>query len=87
MEQEKKHWRRYRFKTNSIEDSRPLIFNPKYPFWESGFNSNSATMVAYLPNDEDLLKYWDDAFNIEFTEHDCIEFSGRFQKPSYFIES
>ena len=26
-------WKRYRFYTHAIEDYRPLIFNPKYPWW------------------------------------------------------
>lgn len=46
----------------------------------------SATIIAFLPIDEDLLKYWDDASDIEYTEHDKIEFSDRFPKPKYFVE-
>jgi hypothetical protein len=81
-------WRRYRFRTNSVEDYRPLVFNPKYPWWCSGFagDMSSATIVAYLPASEDLKKYWDDAFEIEFTEEDKITFSDRFPKPSYYNE-
>lgn len=91
-----KKWRRYRFTTMSVEDYRPLIFNPKYPWWCSGYsltgaeggpNIESAVIIAYLPEDEDLAKYWDDADDVEFTEHDKIEFSGRFPKPEYFEET
>lgn len=79
-------WKRYRFETRSVEDYRPLIFNPKYPWWCSGYTGDmsSAVIIAYLPKDEDLLKYWDDAFNIEFTEEEEITFSSRFPKPDYF---
>lgn len=79
-------WRRYRFKTESVEDYRPLIFNPKYPWWCSGeaVDGSYATIVAYLPENEDLLKYWDDADDVEYTEEKEIEFSGRFPKPDYF---
>jgi hypothetical protein len=90
---ETKPWKRYRFYTKSVEDYRPLIFNPEYPFWCSGyainssFEEDSAVIIAYLPSDEDLLKYWDDAFDIEFTYEDKIEFSSRFAKPDYFIEN
>lgn len=90
-------WRRYRFETKSVDDYRPLVFNPKYPWWCSGYGlggnatdgypeSQTAVIVAYLPPNEDLKKYWDDAFNIEFEEKAEIEFSGRFPKPSYFVE-
>ena len=78
-------WKRYRFKTKSIKDYRPLIFNPKYPWWCSGESDTDATIVAYLPKDDDLSKYWDDAFDIEFTEQESITFSGRFSKPDYFV--
>lgn len=79
-------WRRYRFYTKSVDDYRPLVFNPKYPWWCSGYAADEsyATIVAYLPENEDLSKYWDDAFGVEYTEHETIEFSGRFPKPKYF---
>ena len=83
-------WRRYRFKTGAIDDPRPLIFNPKYPWWISGYDgmmTEYAVIVAYLPADEDLLKYWDDADEVDFTEEEKIEFSSRFPKPDYFKET
>ena len=82
-------WKRYRFKTSSVADYRPLIFEPKYPWWCSGTSGDgkTATIIAYLPEDEDLLKYWDDAEDIDFTEETEITFSGRFPKPSYYVES
>jgi hypothetical protein len=80
-------WKRYRFETKAVDDYRPLVFNSKYPWWCSGFKADgsSATIVAFLPKEANLMKYWDDAFNIEFTEHDNISFSDRFPKPSWFI--
>lgn len=81
-----KPWLRYRFKTKAVSDSRPVIFNPKYPWWCTGYASDDsyATIVAYLPKDENLTRYWDDAFDIEYTEESEIKFSGRFPKPSYY---
>lgn len=84
-------FKRYRFKTYSVDDYRPIIFNPKYPWWCSGYgwennDKGYAIIIAYLPIEENLLKYWDDAFDIEFTEESEIKFSGRFPKPKYFIE-
>lgn len=86
---EVKKWKRYRFKTKSIKDFRPLVFNPKYPWWCSGsaVDESHVTIVAYLPITEDLFKYWDDAFDIDFTEEEKIIFSDRFAKPDYFVES
>lgn len=79
-------WKRYRFKTESVDDPRPLIFNPKYPWWCTGEagDGSYATIVAYLPANEDLLRYWDDASDVELTTEKSIEFSGRFPKPEYF---
>lgn len=81
-------WRRYRFLTKSTEDYRPLLFNPQYPWWCSGeaADGSTATIIAWLPINEDLLKYWDDASEVEYTEHEEIEFTFRFPKPDYFEE-
>jgi len=87
-----KMWRRYRFHTKSVDDYRPLIFNPEYPYWCSGYSLggtidepeySSAIIIAYLPVSEDLAKYWDDAFDIEYTDHESIEFSDRFPNPEH----
>ncbi len=80
-----KPWRRYRFYTYSLEDPRPLIFNPRYPWWQSGEGWDFAIIVAYLPEGEDLKKYWDDAFEITVEECDEITFSDRFPEPEYFV--
>lgn len=78
-----KQWKRYRF-TTTADDNRPLVFNPEYPWWESGFNDESSILIAYLPANADLKTYWPEAENIEFTEHDEIEFTSRFPKPKYY---
>ena len=82
-------WKRYRFKTYAVEDYRPLVFNPKYPWWCSGFGGDMghAVIVAYLPPDEDLLKYWDDAFDVDVEDREEITFTDRFPQPAYFEES
>lgn len=90
IQENRKQWRRYRFCTYAVEDSRPLIFNPCYPWWCSGYggegNSSYATIVAYLPKDENLKTYWDDAFSITYTDEEEIVFTDRFPKPDYFQE-
>lgn len=80
-------WIRYRFKTNSVGDYRPISFNPKYPWWCSGEGEDYVTIVAYLAAAEDLNNYWDDAYDVESDECEKITFTDRFPKPVYFIQS
>ena len=82
----KKQWRRYRFYTKAVDDPRPLVFNPAYPWWRSGYagDGSSATIVAYLPANEPLDRYWDDAFDVDYTIEETITFSDRFPKPAYY---
>lgn len=83
-------WKRYRFGTYAT-DWRPLVCNPQYPFWNSGESNNTngeySIIIAYLPADEELLKYWDDAFDIKFTEEEKINFTPRFPRPENYVES
>ena len=79
-------WKRYRFKTKSIKDYRPLEFDPRFPWWCSGEGDDHVTILVYLPITEDLLKYWDDAYDIEFEETQEIVFTDRFPKASWFEE-
>lgn len=78
---------RYRFKTRSVADYRPLAFNPHYPWWCSGIagDDNYATIVCYLPTGEDLYKYWDDAFDIDIEEDVEVVFTSRFSRPKWFV--
>lgn len=76
-------WKRLRFTTHS-EDYRPIVFNPKYPWWCSGESENDATIIAFLPTTEDLETYWPEANDVEEEEVDKITFSDRFPKPAYF---
>ena len=80
-------WCRYRLKTRSVDDYRPLLFNESYPWWCSGFSGDDtyATIVCYLPIGEDLTKYWDDAFDIDVEYREGITFSDRFPRPNYYV--
>jgi hypothetical protein len=66
-------WKRYTFKTKH-EDWRPAIFDERYPSYNTGEGNDYYTMVAWLPENEDLLKYWDDAYDIDYDVHDKIVF-------------
>jgi len=85
-------WKRYSFYTHLTKDSRPLIFNPRFPWACVGLSGegsdkiDKAIMVAYLPADENLLMYWNDAFKIEYTLEEEIIFTDAFPQPSWFDE-
>ena len=87
--------KRYRFKTWSVDDPRPLIdLAPiKMPWWCSGFGTGRhgarpyddeyAVIVCYLPESEDLRRYWDDAFDVEIEDAEEIKYTDRFPKPEW----
>lgn len=85
-------WIRYRFKTKSVADWRPLVYDPRFPSWCSGYGGEEedgsafAVIVMYLPASEDLMKYYDDAFDVEGEERDSITFTDRFPRPKSFEE-
>lgn len=78
---------RYRFKTKSVDDYRPLIDmkNIQMPWWCTGsaMDDSYVIIVCYLPEDEVLEKYWDDAYDIEYDLCDEIKYTDRFQKPKW----
>lgn len=77
--------KRYRFKTKS-KDFRPLIDMKliHMPWWCTGYDSSyNAIIVCYLPKEEDLFKYWDDAYDIESEEVSEITYTSRFRKPEW----
>jgi hypothetical protein len=79
-------WKRHRF-TTKAGDFRPTVFNKSYPWWKSGetCDDGHAIIVAYLPADEPLEKYWDDAFDRTSQDCDDVTFTDRFPKPSYYV--
>lgn len=78
-------WLRARFEAN-LEDSRPVIFPPPGPYWETGFNDKHAIVVAYVLHERDVTRYWPEATNIEFEKRDEIKFTDRFPKPVWWNE-
>ena len=83
------NWRfplkRYRFKTKSVDDYRPLIdFKTiNMPWWCTSECDEFATIVCYLPFSEDLSKYWDDAYDIDIEDAIEIMYSDRYPKPDW----
>lgn len=82
---------RYRFKTKSVDDPRPLkSLKPLgVPYWITGyeqdgnFKPTAAIIVCYLPTGTDLRTYWDDAHEVESIETDEITYSSHFPKPEW----
>lgn len=80
---------RARFKAN-YEDSRPVNWPIKHPYWETGFagDESYSIVVAYADDEAEILRNWPEATDIEFTEEKEGDyfFSDRFQKPDWFKE-
>ena len=78
-------YKRYRFKSDSI-DLRPVIdlAEIQMPWWCSGYDADdNAYIICYLPYDADLLKYWPEAFDVEYEEANEIVYTDRFPKPEW----
>lgn len=76
---------KYYFKTKSIEDYRPLrdMSYIQCPWWCTGVSNYCAYITCYLPINEKLETYWDDAYDIEFEIVENITYTGRFIKPEW----
>lgn len=78
---------RYRFKTKSADDPRPLkdLKEIGMPYWVSGYTGDmsAAIIICYLPVGVDLKEYWDDAFEINVQECSEITYTDRFPKPNW----
>jgi len=80
---------RYRFKTRAA-DYRPLIdmADIHMPWWCTGEagDGSFAIIVCYLPENEKLENYWDDAYEVDQIEVEEIAYSDRFPKPCWISE-
>ena len=74
---------RARFKAN-LEDSRPVNWPIKHPFWETGFDDENSIVVAYADDEAEILENWPEAEDIEYTEETEYSFTDRFPKPDWF---
>ena len=75
----------YRFKTKAVDDYRPLVdmADIQMPWWCTGFGDDFVIIICYLPKYEELEKYWDDAYDIEFKRVSEITYTSRFPKPDW----
>ena len=77
----------YRFKTEAVDDCRPLKDMAKIqtPWWCTGtaMDDSYAIIVCYLPDDENLYDYWDDAYDVDTEDRPEIVYTDRFRKPEW----
>lgn len=77
----------YRFKTKVVDDFRLLLDmkDIQMPWWCSGQAADGSyvIIVCYLLEDEELEKYWDDAYDIDYWSCDQIKYTDRFPKPDW----
>jgi hypothetical protein len=78
---------RVRFEAN-FEDSRPVNWPVKYPFWESGFASDGsyAIIISFADDKEYIYRNWPEAKNLEIEEVERVTFSNRFSCPDWYKE-
>ena len=80
-------WLRHRFHAN-VDDPRPVVFPPPGPWWCSGYadygDEPHSIVVAYLPQDVDLLIYWPEAQNISTESRQHIVYTERFPRPEWW---
>ena len=76
-------WNRHRFHANE-DDYRPMIWPPPGPYWCSGYGDGYSIVIAYAPDDTDMLKYWPEMEEDDIDKDVEITFSGRFPQPEWW---
>lgn len=76
---------RVRFHAN-YEDSRPINWPVKHPYWESGVAADGSysIVVAYADDTDYIYKNWPEATDLDVEEVTGYQFSDRFPRPSWF---
>lgn len=77
-------WMWHRFRANE-DDWRPVKFPPPGPFWCTGYGDGFSIVVAYLPPGVAVTNWWPEASHIDSDEREYIVFTGRFQKPDWWL--
>lgn len=74
---------RARFKTDA-EDERPINWPIKHPYWCSGSGDGFWVILAYADDEQEILRNWPEATDIDSTPVDGYVFTDRFAKPDWF---
>jgi len=76
---------RVRFKVDE-EDYRPITWPIKHPYWCTGYDDDGAILVAYADNEEEIMRNWPEATDLDSSDRDEYVFTDRFPKPDWFEE-
>lgn len=73
---------RARFRAN-YDDYRAIEWPVKHPYWCSGYGDDYSIVIAYADSEEDILRLWPEASEIDAEEVTEYYFSDRFPKPEW----
>ena len=76
-------WKKYKFKTN-IADYRPKMYNSNFPWWKTGGDDESTDITVWLPTEQKLSNYWEDAYSVSHSTHEEIVFTERTPQPEWY---
>lgn len=76
---------RCRFKAN-FDDYRSVNWPVKHPYWCTGYTGDDkySIVVAYADNEEEILRNWPEATELDSEERTEYLFTSRFPKPKWF---
>lgn len=74
---------RVRFKAN-LEDSRPIKWPVKHPWWETGYDDENAIVISYADDEQYIYDNWPEAKDLDIELRDTYTFTDRFPKPDWF---
>lgn len=91
-------WRRFRFRSWSVDDPRPVTFPPPGPYWITGYGEEGdrefAILIAYLPAAiaDEMIDLWPESDGIwwdgyDFQWRDEIAFTSRFPRPTWWPDA
>ena len=73
---------RARFHANE-QDPRPVKWPIKHPYWITGWGDGYSIVVAYADNEDEILRNWPEANQIEAESVEEYHFSERFPRPGW----
>lgn len=67
------------------EDPRPIRWPIKHPYWVTGSDMNGrSVLVAYADDEDEIMRNWPDAQELDSTPATKYVFTDRFAKPDWF---
>ena len=66
------------------EDSRPVEWPIKHPYWVTGYGDGYDILVAYADDEAEILRLWPEAEQIDADPAESYKFTDRFYEPEWF---